>query len=124
MDVGALRTLALELNFSAHGVPATVQRPYPDVGDAIVTRGIWVTQFTDALPDGHELQRREPIRVMALRRDEVTTVPRGTTILAPEVMGGPLKGWRVDAMARVDTDHYRVVVIPDPDLDALVGVEL
>ena len=118
MDLGPLRALALQLNVSAHGVPATVQLEYPDVGDPIETRGIWVTQFTESLPDSLELQRREPIKVMALRRDEVPTVPRGTTIQAPEVMGGPVLGWKVDGMARVDNDHHRVVLVRYSDLDA------
>ena len=88
MDLGPLRGLATELAFDAHGVPATVTRPFPDV-TPIVTRGIWMTPglsrpFTEAFPRDFALQRREPERVMALQRSAVPTVPKGTRIDASE----------------------------------------
>src|SRR5688572_24736493 len=99
MDLGPLRGLATQLAFDAHGVPATVTRPFPDDGTPIVTRGIWVTPglsrpFTEAFPSDFALQRREPERVMALSRAEVPAVPRGTRIDAPEQLGGVVKAWR------------------------------
>jgi len=119
MGFGALRTLALELTHDfAFGVDAIVQRQYPDVGDPIVTRGIWVTQITEMLPDASEFQRREPVKIMSLRRDVVATVPRGTTIQAPETPSGPVLGWKVDGTAQVDNDKTHVVLVRYPDLDA------
>lgn len=119
MDLGSLRALALDVNFSAHGVPAIVTLSRED---PITTRGIWLQPTTEDVPVG-DFTRREPRRVMALRRDEVPSVPRGTLIVAPEISGGPDKAWRADGMDRVDADHHRVIVqfdeaatldLPDP----------
>lgn len=118
MDLGGLRALALDLNFSAHGVPATVT-PSP-THDPIETRGIWMTPLADLQPVGLDLQRADARRVMALRRDQVPQVPRGAAIIAPELPGGPLKAWRVDGMERVEADHYRVLVVPDPEAQLFV----
>lgn len=111
MDHGALRALVLDANLFAHGVPATFTRPAPD-NTPIVAEGIWVTPVTEAIPGNVEFSRREPIRIMAVPRALVPTVPRGTTIVAPEVAGGVNKTWRVDATERVDVDRVRVVVVP------------
>ena len=46
MDLGPLRTLALEINLAAHGVSATVTRPAPD-DTPVSTTGIWYTQRLD-----------------------------------------------------------------------------
>ena len=120
MDLGSLRTLALAVNFSAHGVDVTVQRPDEDSFEA---RGIWVTQATDDAPTGLEFQRKEPRRVMAFRRSEVETIPRGTTLLVAETSGGTSRGWRVDGIERIEAEHVRVVVTRDPDLDAVLDID-
>jgi hypothetical protein len=114
MDFGALRSLVRELNFSAHGVDAIVTRPFPDA-TPITTRAIWVTPQTEDALNGTELQRREPRRVMALRKDEVPTVPRGTVIIAPPQGGESDARWRIDGIDRVEADHVRVIVVPDPE---------
>lgn len=123
MDLGPLRALALDLNLGAHGVPVTVQPPYPTDGAEVVTRGIWVTQQSDLVPGGTEFQRREPRRVLVLRLGDVAKVPRGTAIIAPAIMGGPNRGWRVDGVAEQQQDHIRLVVVPDAALDEVLGVE-
>jgi len=117
VDFGALRTLVRDLNFAAHGVPITVSRPALDE-TPIATSGIWVMPQTEGIPGGTELQRRDPIRVMAISRDAVSSVPRGTLILAPERAGGLERRWRVDGTDRVEADHVRVVVVPDFELEA------
>jgi len=119
MDLGPLRGLATELAFDAHGVPATVTRPFPDV-TPIVTRGIWMTPglsrpFTEAFPRDFALQRREPERVMALQRSAVPTVPKGTRIDASELPGGEVKSWRVDAVDYTDAAQCRVFVVPETE---------
>jgi hypothetical protein len=108
-----LRALALDLNLSAHGVDVTVTRPAPD-DTAIATRGIWLTTETVDVPAG-EFSRREPRRVMALRRANVPTVPRGTLIEAPEKSGDAVTVWRVDGIDRLEADHVRVIVLPVGD---------
>lgn len=117
MDNGPLRALVLDINLTTHGVPATVTRPFPD-DTPIVTRGIWLTWDTDAPPTGTEFQRREPRKVLALRRLDVPTVPRGTVILAPQKGGDTVQAWRVDGTETVFADHVRVIVVAAPDLDA------
>lgn len=119
MDFGPLRGLATELAFNAHGVPATVTRPMPDE-TPIVTRGIWMTPglsrpFTEAYPGDFNLQRREPERVIVLRRAEVPSLPRGTRIDAPEQSGGAIKAWRVDGIEHVDVAQYRALVVPETE---------
>lgn len=113
MDFGGLRTLALETNFAVHGFDVTVERPNED---EIETRGIWLVPISEALSAGMDFQRREPIRVIALRRDEVPTVPRGTRITAPEKIGDTdSKVWIVDGFERQEADHHRVIVVRDPN---------
>ena len=114
MDLGALRALALDLNFSAHGVPVTVTRT-DEV--AIDTRGIWLVPVNEAMPLGTEFTRREPIRVLALRRDVVATIPRGAVIVAPEKSGDTAVHWTVDGFERQEADHHRVIVRRLPDED-------
>lgn len=113
MDLGPVRALVLDLNFGVHGVLATVTRPAPD-NVPIETLGIWLQPVAENFPGGMDFQRREPQRVMALRTDEVPTVPRGTIITAPEKRGDAVQAWRVDGIDRYDADHVRVVVIPEP----------
>lgn len=114
MDLGSLRSLALDLNFSAHGVPATVTRPAPD-NAPLSTRVIWVTPITEVAPEGGGFQRREPIRIASFRRDEVPTVPRGTTFVAAAKMGDAEElTWLVEEIDQVNPDNTRVVVVEQP----------
>jgi hypothetical protein len=113
---GSLRALALELSRDVHGVDATVTRPEPD-SEPIATKGIWITTTTEDVPLGVEFQRREPRRVMALRRADVPTVPRGTLIVAPEKSGDDAVTWRVEGTERMEADHTRVIVIRATDAD-------
>jgi len=99
MDLGPLRTLALEINLAAHGVSATVTRPAPD-DTPVSTTGIWYTQPLDETrPFGTDFQRRD-----------LSTLPRGTTIVAPETIGGTDKTWVVDGLERVEADTWRAIV--------------
>jgi hypothetical protein len=109
MDLGSLRALALSLNFDTHGVPATLTPPNEA---PVVTRVIWVTPATDLEPPGSEFGRREPIRILAIRRAALDRVPRGTVIVAPAVAGGADETWKVDGTDRIEADHQRVIVVP------------
>lgn len=93
------------------GVPATVTRPAPDA-TPIETTAVWVPSATEGQPIGMEFQRQVAIRVLALPRDLVPTVPRGTLVVAPEMLGGDVRTWRVDSTDRIEYDHTRVVVLP------------
>lgn len=112
MDFGAIRALALETNLAVHGLPVTVIRPAPE-DTPIETRGIWLTFVTEESPIGNEFTRRSPVRIMALSREAVPTIPRGTLIRAPEKLGAAdVKGWIVDGLDRLEADHHRAIVLP------------
>jgi hypothetical protein len=100
--------------FDRFGVPVTVTRPAPD-DTPIETTGIFVEVAEMDVPSGLAFQRKEPQRLLALMRTEVPTVPRGTAVLAPELLGGEVLRWRIDGLERADADHHRVYLIPDPE---------
>ncbi len=100
--------------FDAFGVPATVTRPAPDE-EPIETTVVWVSAATDDVPSGAELGRKEPRKALSIRRADVPTLPRKTTIEAPESLGGDVKRWRVDSIERDDVDEIRALVIPEPE---------
>lgn len=114
MDLGPLRALALELNFTAHGVAATVTRPAPD-NAPIATRGIWVTSpLEEPRAFGTDYARREPRRVFALAKSAVPTLPRGTVIVAAETLGGATKTWRVDGFDPQEVqEQWRAILKPE-----------
>jgi hypothetical protein len=120
VDVLALRSVVRDANFAAHGVAATVTRPWPD-DTPITTTGIWCTPglsrpFIEAVPGDFDLQRRDRHRVMALMVKDVATLPKRTRIDAPEVDGGPVLAWRVDSTEYADALHRRVIVVPETEI--------
>ena len=100
----------MESHIRAFGLPVTVTLPY---ADDIVTRGIWLTPRTEEIPSGGGVQKTNARHVLALRRDEVPSVPRGTIIVAPEQAGGADQTWRVDGVESIEGDHYRVSLVLD-----------
>lgn len=106
MDLAALRARVLTANFYAHGVVVTVTRPTPD-DEPITTRGVWLTTTTEDAPTG-EFSRREPRRVIALKKADVPTIKRGALIVASEL--GESHTWMVDGVDRSEADHWRAVV--------------
>lgn len=115
MDLSSLRTLVSATAFETLGVDATITRPHPD-NAPITTRIVWMSPLRDDYPAGADFHRREAVRALAVRRDEVPTVPRGTIVTAPDPEGGALRRWRVEAPDRVDTATVRVIVVPEPDV--------
>lgn len=93
--------------FSAFGVPATVTPPSAAAVEATV---VWLTPNA-VLQPGAEVNRRDGQRILAIRRDEVSSVPIGTRIDAPEIAGGAEIEWRVDGTDLVEQDHIRVFVV-------------
>lgn len=98
--------------FDAFSVPATVT---PPDAVAIETRGVWVTSTTESRPGFGDLSKREQIRVLALKRVDVPTVPRKTLIEAPETEAGAVLRWRVDGFETLEADCIRCVVVPAED---------
>lgn len=96
--------------FAVFGVPATVTRP---ASAPILTTGIWVPMAAVDSPDGADFGRRETQRVMAFRRDDVPTIPKGTIVLAPEVTGGPVLRFVVDGPEHADREIHQVYLTPD-----------
>jgi len=92
----------------AFGVPGTVT--IPD-GTPVATDVVWILPSTPEYPS-EEFARREPKRVLAISRDEIPLVPRGTVIVAAERLGDVERTWIVDSLAHLDADHTRVLVVP------------
>lgn len=110
MELGALCDLVLDVNFDLQGVPATVTLP----GQAAIdTRVFLLGKLMEDNPVGKDFERREPRRVIAIKRDVVANVPRGTIIVAPEKPGGTERSWQIDGMQSTERDHYRIIVIPE-----------
>ena len=79
-------------------------------GPADIT-GLWMTHTLEE-SGGGTFKRGEIRRVIALRRSDLPTVPRGTILQAPERDGRPIMRWLVDGHELMEADHHRVVVIP------------
>lgn len=110
-----LRTLTRDVIFGVLSVPVTVTRPYPNETPAVVT-GVWLTWHAEDAVSGGFIQRREPMRVIAIRSDlGLGVVPRGTVLEAPEDQGGAVKRWRVDGIEQSESGLVRYRVIPNPD---------
>lgn len=110
MSFAPLRTLVLSVNQAVHGVSATVTRPAPD-STPIDTTVIWsVEPVSEGQPYGSDFHRVEPRKVLVVSRADVPTLPRGTTITAPEVDGEANKAWVVDGLERTLADQWRAFV--------------
>jgi hypothetical protein len=103
---------SMDVFMDEFGVSITVTRPD---ADPIETTGIWVTPLMIDAPSGQDFQRRDRKRVLAVRRDEVPAVPRGTRIVAPELAGDTALLWTADGIEFEDADHLRVIVIRHHD---------
>lgn len=113
MSLSALRTLVSEVNLAIHGVAATVTRPAPDA-TPVETTAIWLTPKEDQ-PGGSDFARLDPKRVMAIPRSALSTMPRGTTILASEADGGTAKTWHRESLDRSIDPHFWYVVVKELD---------
>lgn len=107
MDLVALRSTMREIQFGTHGVPATVTVPGED---PVNTTIIWLTPAQEERPANADFPRRDVRRAMALRRDEVPALPRGTTVEVTEHLQGTASTWVVDSMDALFQDHHRVTV--------------
>lgn len=110
--MGPLGELVTELNFTLapHKVDATVTRPAPN-DTPVSTTGIWQRSLFEDQPVGSEFSSREPRRVIALRRDVLPELERGTLISAPEKPGGTPVDWQVDKIESLEPHYYVAAVI-------------
>lgn len=119
MGFGALRSLVLETNLWAHGLPIRLQTSALDPW--IDTTGIWLTNTTPEALDGAARGGREVLRewrevrhVMAIPRSAADRVPTQSRLIAPEAEGGPDVAWLVDTVAGKFADRTHVVLRRDP----------
>lgn len=112
MDLAGLRSLVREVNFATHGVPVPAVVTPPGV-DPVETRIIWSDREAAQIPAEGAFRRAEARRLMSIRRDEVPQVPRGTLVAVTEHLLDEPSLWRVDATERSESDHFRVVVVPN-----------
>jgi hypothetical protein len=112
MSFAAVRDLTLEINLAIFGVDITVTVAGTD---PVVTRGLWQTWQTDEAPQGASFGRREPLRVLAIPKSAVASVARGTLVTAPERDGEDDQFWLVDTVQSMQVDHWRVVLVPNPE---------
>lgn len=115
MDLGSLRALTTSINFSVHGVDATVTRPSPN-DTPIVTRAIWVTPDTPAEPSGADFTRSESVDRLSLPLVDVPSVPLKTVIVAAK-RGESSRTWLVDSHDHIGEGYTRVFVVPAPGVD-------
>jgi hypothetical protein len=98
----------------AFGIEQTVVvRPAPD--DApVTTTAVWLPPDTVDTA-GLDVRRREPRRVVAFPVADVPTLPRGSYVYGPDIVGGTSQRWRVDGFDRYEFDLIRVLVVSDPE---------
>ncbi len=113
MNLGPLHTLVQDVTFDAHGVAVVLTTPAP-ARVTTTTVGVWDDPLIEDLPVGRDLSRREPKRIMTLRRDEVSDVPRGSKVVAAETLDGEARNWQSDGYESTDPYHFRVILIPEP----------
>ena len=111
MDLRSLRALVVDLNFDTHGVPATVTYADPDL-DVVETSGIWLPELEEDAAVGTDYRRRDPRRLLALPREALETLPRGTQVDAPDRTGDVVKSWRVDGLGRHEAEIWRAILTP------------
>lgn len=94
----------------AFGVPVTVTRPAPDQ-EPIETTGVWGPPLVEQEVGG-DFDRRAARKWIGIPRATVPPpMPRGTLIVAPEVLNGTSYTWRVEGLFdEVEPDEWRVIV--------------
>ncbi len=93
----------------AFGLAATVT--VPD-GAPVSTTVFWMPPSTEQVPSGTDFRRAEPQRVLVVPLSAVPAIPRETVIAVPLVKDGDILEWSVDGFERLESDHYRLVVVP------------
>lgn len=103
------------------GQSARVTRPYPDSAP-IETKVMWLASAVEAQPAAR-LSRQTRLRIIAIDKADVPTVPDGTRIeVAEPPHGETARTWIVDGVVRPSEydrffafDHHRVIVVASQD---------
>ena len=103
----------LDTPFRVFGVPATVAPK--DTGEEIATTVLWPVmprmtpaEMVPGIAPAVVLNNRESIDI---RRDQVPSLPTGSTIWAPRTLGGTVCAWRVVHVDASDPDVWSVQVV-------------
>lgn len=116
MGIEDLRGLVQGLMFGTYADPgpfAKAATVTPPDSEPVQTAVIWLNR-SEASPGDSAYQREEQRRVVAIRRDHVPSVPRGTLVACAALLEDEPQVWVVDATESVAPDHQRVAVIPAP----------
>ena len=98
----------LGVALAVFGLPATVTVPG---GQPVATTVIWLPPVSVETV-GVLAPTDRPQAVLALPRSALPVVPRGTLIEVPELEGGSVRSWTVEAVLGITVDEVRVLVIP------------
>jgi hypothetical protein len=107
----------IDVAMDAFSLGATVT---PPGGPAVEVRAFWLPSRPAEVPNGSEIRRVEPQRVLVLPlvglldglAVTLPAVPRGTIVSIPEFLGADVADWKVDSAERLDFDHFRAIVVP------------
>jgi len=123
MSLDALREFALEVQAEVTGLLVTVTRWTSDSGFAapVTTFAQWLSPLEEGRPIGVDFARSGARKVLAIQKTaDIPALPKGSTVIAAELDGGPLLNWRVDGYeSAIEPDLIRVVLLPLPTKDTL-----
>lgn len=91
------------------GTSAAITRPWEN---PISTMVIWLGPLAEEVPFGKEYSRRGARELMAVRKDEVPELQRGSIVVASGPPGDTVRNWQVDSIDRADRDYHYAVVVP------------
>lgn len=109
MDLETIRQLVSDLGFSVAGIPATLQGPWES---PLEGRIVWLRNLEEDAPYGTQYAKVGARRRMAIQRDGVTNIPKGSIVTAPEEIGAEATDWQVDGTEEVTRTHFLVAVTP------------
>jgi len=100
---------ALEAFEGPMGTQAVVTEPWVK---PISTQIIWLGPLEEESPIGTEYAKRGARELMAVRKDEVPELQRGSIINAAGPPRDIVRDWQVDSITRSDRDYFFAVVVP------------
>lgn len=104
----------VDVVLDAFGIEGTVTRPAPNDTPLTGVSIVWAGVLMEDTPSGVTAHRREAIKGLAVAREQVPVLPKGSVIEVAEIDGGPVKTWRVDAPDRSDAQWIHVIVTEVP----------
>lgn len=110
MDLDGVRGLITDKSLEILGRAATVTLPWQN---PVESRIHWMRNLQEDSPAGKSYSALGARRVMAIKRNEFSEIPRGTIITAPDPLGSVATNWQVDGIEEVTGSHFVVVVIPE-----------